>query len=79
MGRKKKKAKESPWEQIAYIIENNGVLDDVWWNASLIPYLSELTVESAQILYQDLCRVQLAVYDSVCPNSVSFLTDLIDR
>lgn len=59
-------------------IDGRGTLDETWWRESLIPYLSNIEIEVASVLYQDLCRIQLAVYHETPPTQLSLLNDITD-
>lgn len=52
-----------PWDTIANAIGGGGQVDEEWWRECLMPYLRDMPREMAQLLYQDLCHVQLAVCD----------------
>lgn len=72
------KSAHDPWRAVVQAIDDCVPLDEAWWRESLIPYLSRMQVEVARVLYQDLCRIQIAIYEQTTPAHLSVLDDAID-
>ena len=69
------KSAHDPWRAVIQSIDECTPLDEAWWRESLIPYLSCMRVEVARVLYQDLCRIQVAIYEQTPPTHLSVLAD----
>lgn len=67
---------KTPWGVVSSAVCQGTGFGEEWWTHDIIPYLCMLAPEAAERLYQDLCRVQIAVFEGKVPARLVYLTEV---
>ena len=66
------------WTMVREAVENGETMHESWVDDVFKPCILNLTSEKAKILYIDICKVQIAVYENKQPVGLAMLSDVLN-